>query len=555
MRYQNPILRGFNPDPSICRVGKDYYLVTSTFEYFPGIPVYHSRDLINWKQIGNCIERPEQLDFTGVRSSEGIWAPTIRYEQGVFYVTATFSGRGNFYVTSTNPATGWSDPVWVDFTGIDPSIFFEDDEMYYCANDIGDRQKKHGSEGFSLAKMDKVTGKVLGEIRRIWTGNGGGWVESPHIYHVGEYYYLFASEGGTNQGHMVTVARSRNIWGPYEGCPENPILTNRDDTSKQISCSGHCDLVEDTYGNWWIVHLGTRSDRGLTNLGRETFLMPVTWVDGWPVIGWDKKSHLVVDLPDRCLLRKESFGVSSHIPVTEQELTQQALSRMWNCNFESETWEPQWLFRRIPDMQKIQRGNGKLILDAADGKLEDAFGTVSGVFLRPLDKKCSVETVLDFEPTLDGACAGLTAYLTEDYFYRIMKIREAGKNYLVVERRMEDVVVEAFRQEVPTGKLMLKIANDGEKYHFSYGLQKEDLLTSQQDAKEADTLQEVATAATKFLSTEIVGKSFTGTLFGVFAEADACRSEGEKGQVSNGGEKTIQRAVFSQFRMKTLRIL
>lgn len=166
MRYQNPIIRGFNPDPSICRVGQDYYLVTSSFEYFPGIPVYRSTDLVNWTHIGNCIDRPEQLPFNRLLTEQGVWAPTIRHHQGTFYVTATFVGLGNFIISSANPAGSWSDPVVVDMGSIDPSLLFDDGKVYYCTNARGADDR----EAISLAQIDVTTGALLGEIRQIWHG-------------------------------------------------------------------------------------------------------------------------------------------------------------------------------------------------------------------------------------------------------------------------------------------------------------------------------------------------------------------------------------------------
>lgn len=294
MNYRNPVIRGFNPDPSICRVGNSYYLVTSSFEYFPGIPIYHSTDLLNWELIGHCITRETQLKMEGIKASGGIWAPTIRYYNGRFYVTATFSEHGNFIVYTDNPSSEWSDPIWTDMDGIDPSIFFENGKMYYCANDCGSRGGN--GEGISLAEMNPETGKVIGEIKRIWTGTGGGFLEAPHIYHIGEWYYLLAAEGGSGFGHMTTAARSRNLFGEYEACPDNPILTNRHDTSKLVGCSGHSDLFKDTNGHWWIVHLATRKTSGtMSSIGRETFLTPVVWENEFPVVKNARKASLDVD--------------------------------------------------------------------------------------------------------------------------------------------------------------------------------------------------------------------------------------------------------------------
>ena len=191
MKYQNPIIRGFHPDPSICRVGSDYYLVTSTFEYFPGIALFHSRDLVNWKQIVNCITRPGQLDYAKFKDSGGVWAPTIRCYKGRFYVTAAIDGMGNMIMHTDDINGEWSAPVWTDFGGIDPSICFDGDEAYYCTNDF-----TNGHEAIVLAKIDPDTGVRKEERREIWNGTGGGWLESPHVYHIGDYYYILAAEGG-----------------------------------------------------------------------------------------------------------------------------------------------------------------------------------------------------------------------------------------------------------------------------------------------------------------------------------------------------------------------
>lgn len=191
MKYQNPIIRGFHPDPSICRVGSDYYLATSTFEYFPGIALFHSRDLVKWKQIGNCITRPGQLDYAKFKDSGGVWAPTIRYNKGRFYVTVAIDGMGNMIMHTDDINGEWSAPVWTDFGGIDPSICFDEDEAYYCTNDF-----TNGHEAIVLAKIDPDTGVRKEERREIWNGTGGGWLESPHVYHIGDYYYILAAEGG-----------------------------------------------------------------------------------------------------------------------------------------------------------------------------------------------------------------------------------------------------------------------------------------------------------------------------------------------------------------------
>lgn len=485
MRYVNPIIRGFNPDPSICRAGEDYYLVTSTFEYFPGIPVYHSRDLVNWEMIGHCIERKEQLPLDVAKSSGGIWAPTIRYHNGRFYVTATFDGKGNFIVSSDNPAKGWSDAVWTEFSGIDPSMMFEDEKMYYCANDIGERQKLFG-QGVSLAQMNPDTGEVIGEIKRIWQGEGGGWIEAPHIYHIGKYYYIIAAEGGTGAGHHEVLGRSTDIWGPYENYPQNPILTNRNDCSKQISCSGHGDMIDDINGNWWMVHLGTRNFEGMSHLGRETFLVPIIWENDWFYAGENKMSQINVDAP----------------VIGEQKIINEFYTDFCGAEFEK-----QWIFRRIPQKENYIWENGNLILKPTAVKLSDNGGSPSFAAVRPIDLKFYAETEFDFNPEKNGDTAGTVIYLNENFYYRIYKKRENDKNYIMFEKRADDVELISYKEEIGNGAVKMKTETDGKKYYFYYSCGGE--------------YKKAGSGSVKFLSTAIAGKCFTGNLAGIFTESDS----------------------------------
>lgn len=242
--FRNPILPGFYPDPSICRVGEDYYLVTSTFEYFPGLPIFHSRDLVHWRQIGHVLDRPSQLNLDGILASRGLYAPTIRYHEGVFYVINTFVGshydtltsladhEGNFIVTSTDPAGPWSEPYWLDGApGIDPSLFFDDDDrVWYTGNRVPPQggDYPHHKEIW-LQELDLETMQLTGPTYSPWDGavKGNLEAEAPHLYKVGSFYYLLVAEAGTEHNHAVTIARSKSITGPYTGNPRNPILTHR----------------------------------------------------------------------------------------------------------------------------------------------------------------------------------------------------------------------------------------------------------------------------------------------------------------------------------------
>ncbi len=289
---KNPILPGFSPDPSICRVGEDYYIVNSSFAYFPGVPIYHSRDLAHWEQIGNVLERESQLPLEGCGHSDGIYAPTLRYYNGTFYmITTNISGGGNFLVTAENPQGPWSEPYYLGEAaqGIDPSLFFDEDgKCYYVGtrpNQSGVRY--NGDWEIWLQELDLEKMKLTGESKKIWKGavHHAIWPEGPHLYKKDGWYYLIHAEGGTAMEHAISAARSRELWGPYEGCKRNPIFTHRNlGAAYPVVAAGHGDLVEDGHGNWYIVMIAARRWEGYGNTGRDTYLAKVSWEEDWPVI-------------------------------------------------------------------------------------------------------------------------------------------------------------------------------------------------------------------------------------------------------------------------------
>lgn len=288
----NPILSGFYPDPSICAVGRDFYLVHSTFAYFPGLPVFHSTDLAHWEQIGNALDRPDQICLEGCRHSQGIYAPTIRYHEGTFYLVTTYSsGPGSFVLTSKDPAGPWSDPFWLGEAapGIDPSLFFDEDgRCYYVGtrpNPAGVRY--NGDWEIWAQELDLNTMRLTGESHALWKGAMKDviWPEGPHLYKHDGFYYLMNAEGGTGPDHCVSIARSEHLYGPYLGNPDNPILTHRHlGRAYPVTCAGHGDLVQAQDGSWYMVLLACRPQQGHTLLGRETFLARVSWEKGWPVV-------------------------------------------------------------------------------------------------------------------------------------------------------------------------------------------------------------------------------------------------------------------------------
>lgn len=487
MKYENPIIKGFHPDPSICRVDEDYYLVVSSFEYFPGLPIYHSRDLVNWKQIGNCAQREEEFPMGDAPDSGGIWAPTIRFYGGKFYVTATLSQKGNFIVSAEDPAGEWSSPTWVSVGGIDPSLYFEVDKVYYCTN-----QSLHeGREEITLAEIDLATGAVTGERKSIWSGIGGGYLEAPHIYQINGWYYLLAAEGGTNFNHMATIARSRSIWGPYEGMADNPFLTNVHDTTKQVQCAGHADLLEDHRGNWWLVHLGIRlARRTMSHLGRETFLTPVVWRDGWPVVENDRKAAL------------ECEG-----PLWEE----QRKGYFWEADFSQKEWEPEWIFLRKLVKENYTRGDNCLRLRPSQICLDEGKNPTFAAVRQP-DFQCEVKLKFRYEPAGEREEAGLALFHGSQFHYRFCVRRENGKKLLVLEKTAEDfrqkqIICSLSAREGKAAELLeLIVRADRENYHFYYRI---------------DGGEEVfgASASTRFLSCEVVGRSFTGTVLGPYAVA------------------------------------
>jgi beta-xylosidase len=285
---QLPVIPGFHPDPTICRVGEDYYLANSSFEYFPGVPIFHSRDLTTWTQIGNALDRRSQFRLTDPGPSKGIYAPTLRHHDDKFWLITTNISDipgGQVLVTAADAAGPWSEPVFVpEAIGIDPDLSWDDDGTCYLSWKVLDLAG--GIEGdVRQAPIDVHSGRFLEPDYPLWQGSGMMAAEGPHLYHVGDFWYLLLAEGGTERGHSVTVARGSSPRGPFEPCPWNPILTHRS-TGNPVQNVGHADLVRTVDGEWAAVFLGTRpggSTPQFHTLGRETFVAGIDWVDGWPV--------------------------------------------------------------------------------------------------------------------------------------------------------------------------------------------------------------------------------------------------------------------------------
>lgn len=481
MDYLNPILRGFHADPSICKADDSYYLVNSSFEYFPGIPVFQSRDLVNWTQIGNAISWENPVLLEGMQESGGIWAPTIRYHEGIFFITAAIENYGNFIVHAKDPTKNWSEPVWVDIGGIDPSLFFEEEKAYYCTTD------KLGSQndGICLGEIDPFTGKIYREFVTVWKGTGGGWLESPHLYHIGAWYYILTAEGGTFTTHMVTIGRSAQLYGPYEAYDKNPILTNREDTSLTVLGTGHGDIIQDEEGCWWMVHLGTRlARRTMSHLGRETFLTPFCWENDWPVFR-DKKARI------------EELGVIKAPQINTYK---------FEDRFDSAGWDLPWHFLRNPVMTNYERGHGKLCLIPSPCKLEENNNTtMTLVCVTQPDFTCSMEAALVFLPEEEQDEAGVLIYHTHRFFYAFGIRKKDGRCSVFVEKHVDDMKETVFDTPLIKNEILMRVAADRDKYTFFL------------ETKEG--LVAVAEASTRFLANEVVGRSFTGTMLGLYADS------------------------------------
>lgn len=491
--YRNPIIPGFYPDPSICRVGADFYLVNSSFEYFPGVPIWHSRDLVNWRQLGHVLTRRSQLDLAGTPCSDGIYAPTIRHHNGIFYMITTMVRAGsykNFYVTATDPAGEWSDPVWYDQSGIDPSLFFDEDGRVYFQSNRGMTFKMERAIYQSL--LDIRTGERLSAPRLLWRGAGGSYIESPHVYKKDGWYYLLTAEGGTSYGHTVTIARSRDIWGPYESCPHNPILTNRD-AYQQIHGTGHADLVQAEDGSWWMVHLAFRKTVGdIHTLGRETCLEPVEWRDGWPIVNTNGTAREIMT-----------------VPALPQHPWPQAAAR---DDFDRGELGLNWILLRNPSPENysLQERKGFLRLRGAPETLFD-LASPTCIARRQQHFNLDATASFEFDPADSNEEAGMTLLQTNEHHYDFFITNRGGRRVLVVKLNLELIQHTAAEIPLEPGTVELRITGTNLTYAFSF-------------SQGGRTFTEIATANTRYLGTEVTG-GYNGVVLGLYATGN--------GEVSN----------------------
>jgi len=316
MNIVNPVLKGFNPDPSICRVGDDYYIAVSTFEWFPGVQIHHSKDLVNWQLIAHPLQRVSQLDMKGNPNSGGVWAPCLSYSDGMFWliysdikvVNGAWKDGHNYLVTCESIDGVWSDPIKLNSSGFDPSLFHDQTGKKYLVNMLWDpRDGNHPFAGIVLQEYCHEQKQLVGDIFNIFKGTDIRLTEAPHLYKIDGYYYLLTAEGGTKFEHAATLARSKSITGPYELHPHHPLLTSWHDPRNPLQKCGHASIVHTQTNEWYLAHLTGRpivpetdsviSQRGFCPLGRETAIQKLEWRHGWPYVVGGKEGSLLVEAP------------------------------------------------------------------------------------------------------------------------------------------------------------------------------------------------------------------------------------------------------------------
>ena len=508
--FQNPILAGYYPDPSICRAGDDYYIVNSSFAYYPGLPIFHSKDLLNWKQISYAMDRPEQLDLDGAGISRGLYAPAISFHNGTFYIVCTeVSKVGNFIITAKDPKGPWSNPVKLpQVNGIDPSIFFDGDgKSYIVFNSIPPNNVSlhDGHRTIRMFELDIANMKVMGDEKLLI--NGGTdmakkpvWIEGPHLLKKDGWYYLICAEGGTGDNHSEVVFRSKSLSEPFVSYEKNPILTQRQLDPKRlnpITSTGHADFVEAKDGKWWGVFLGCRPYEGdYYNTGRETFMAPVVWKNGWPE--FDLGGDVV----------KYSYPINAVADPTREPLNG---NYFFHDDFNSGRLNLRYQYLRTVRTPWLSLSDkiGSLTLnlqpETCAGK-----GNPSFVGFHQPHLKGYGATSLHFAPKAANEKAGLLIFQNEKAYYFLCKSIKDNKP--IIELYKDSVLIASKFLSDKIGKdIDLKIEAKGDHYAFYYAVKKNNwqLLIDNVDAK--------------YLSTKSAG-GFTGCLYSMYATSNGLPS-------------------------------
>jgi alpha-N-arabinofuranosidase len=486
-------------------VGDDYYLVNSSFEWFPGVPLYHSRDLVHWKQIGAVLSRPSNLNLDGVECSGGIYAPTLRYHDGVFYMITTLNGShaksGNFIVTAQRPEGPWSDPHWIaGAEGIDPSLFFDDDgRAYYCGNGRPEHLVSEKHRLIWIRELDLKTWSLVGprgvlDSAEYFASGKLGPVnnfEGPHLYKKDGHYYLMLSHGGTSKNHAISIWRGDHPLGPFTVAdPANPIVTHRGDHPAGLTCTGHGDLLQDARGDWWMALLGVRSDTGKTNMGRETFLVPVSWSGDWPVVNPDGvRSRVELREPAPRLPQSSGDTESIHETFAGPELS------------------PAWTFIRTPRSVWWELGQkpGWLTLQLRPEKITDICNP-SFIGVRQPESTMTASTQVDVAPKGPAECAGMALLRARDAVFEfVVEGSDNGRSVAVYEngKRVASATI-------GEGLVNLQIRVDGPAETFDYRV--------------ADASASTLIRLNEPILEMSAGGRFTGTFVGLYASSRGAAS-------------------------------
>lgn len=515
VKAKNPIMPGFYPDPSCIAVGEDFYMVHSSFAYFPGLPVMHSKDLAHWEQIGNVLTRESQLPLGDCELSRGLFAPTIRYHEGVFYVICTnVSHDGNFIVTATDPAGPWSEPHYIEGAdGIDPSLFFDDDgKCYYIGTHPNPDGCRYDGDWFIyIQELDIENFKLVGEHKNVWNGamRGVHWPEGPHLYKIGEYYYILHAEGGTGPEHAISVARSKEVFGPYENNFCNPIFTHRHLGQKYpIKYVGHADLFQTVNGEWYMVMLAVRPTFGYTTMGRETFLAGVCFENGWPVVN-----------PGLGILSDElSIELEEWMP--EEDACHVSCDRNYQFAYMDEIG-PEMLMLRNPkkDFFELERGKG-LYMECQNIALnEDKAASYLGI--RQDSHAFEVSCVLNTEGLFEGAKAGLI-YMQNSKYYLKFEYEGMKGNVILCQNGVEEKLETVFLPE-DNVTMFLKVSGVKAALYIGSGNVVQNVI------KDIDI---------RALSTEVAG-GFVGCTIGLYASDSEERQEPVKALFKSFGYRRI----------------
>lgn len=519
--FRNPVLAGFHPDPTICRTGSDYWLVTSSFVYFPGLPVYHSRNLADWRLVGHAIDRPGQLRYAGIGVSRGLFAPALSWHRGLFHLVCTMvDGGGNFLVTAENPAGPWSDPQWLPFEGIDPSLFFDDDGRAWMLNNGAPEgpPRYDGHRAIWLQRWDADSRRLVGE-RRVLVDGGADpqanpvWIEGPHLLKRDGWYILCAAEGGTSVRHSQVVFRSRRVEGHYEPWAGNPILTQRDldgSVPGAVTCTGHAQLVTGPDGQWWATFLGCRpGPAGFWLTGRETFVLPVRWtIDGWPQI-----------LPPR-----------QRVPLTVPAPRGAALAPppppRFDDRFDGPVLQPGWFTLRSPERPWWRLDDGGLVIepraDALGGR-----GQPSALFRRI--EHAAFEARLVVEPPSDsGVASGLVLFQSERQHLFVAVGRGADGVEAAIEWCRDGRTDVIGRRALPSGDgaVELRIVCDGRWLRIDAGMAGERFPLVSATGGERFPLAGALDARSLSVQAAGGGLHFTGAVIGPHARAPQAAARG-----------------------------